>query len=168
MTHPLYNQSGLQKNNKSHVLYALANKQMELNQIQDEYEAKINKIKTDLLALETTICLFDSNGSGMIKKLNKRSSNSSTKPKTRNRYFKSGEAKTIILRILRESNISLSTEDISKKAIVIQNLQQDDDFILRSIGKTIISVLRRLEDNNIIILDDSIYKGRLLYWKIKD
>ena len=43
--HPLYNTTGLQKNNKSHVVYALANKQMELKQIQNEYEAKISKIK---------------------------------------------------------------------------------------------------------------------------
>ena len=46
--HPLYNQTGFQKNNKSHVLYALANKQMELKQIQDEYEAK-NKQKESYL-----------------------------------------------------------------------------------------------------------------------
>ncbi len=59
MTHPLYNQTGLQKNNKSHILYSLANNQMELKQIQDEYKAKISKIKNDLMALETTICLFD-------------------------------------------------------------------------------------------------------------
>jgi hypothetical protein len=57
--HPLYNQTGLQRDNKSHVLYALANKQMELKLIQDEYEAKISKIRVDLLALETTICLFN-------------------------------------------------------------------------------------------------------------
>ena len=43
--HPLYNNSGLQKNNKSHVLYALANKQMELKQLEDEYQTKLLKIK---------------------------------------------------------------------------------------------------------------------------
>ncbi len=57
--HPFYNQTGLQRDNKSHVLYALANKQMELKLIQEEYEAKISKIRVDLSALETTICLFD-------------------------------------------------------------------------------------------------------------
>ena len=59
--HPLYNQTGLQKENKSHVLYTLADKQMELKLIQDEYEAKVSKIRRDLAALETTICLFDEN-----------------------------------------------------------------------------------------------------------
>ena len=43
--HPLYNQTGLQKDNKSHVLYALANKQMELKQLEVEYQTKISKIK---------------------------------------------------------------------------------------------------------------------------
>jgi hypothetical protein len=68
--HPLYNQTGLQRDNKSHVLYALANKQMELKLIQDEYEAKISKIRVDLLALETTICLFNGDCSKTIEKLN--------------------------------------------------------------------------------------------------
>jgi len=39
--HPLYNTTGLQKNNKSHILYALADKQMELQQLQKEYSEKI-------------------------------------------------------------------------------------------------------------------------------
>ena len=42
--HPLYNTTGLQKNNKSHVLYALADKQMELKQFEDEYKSKIAKV----------------------------------------------------------------------------------------------------------------------------
>lgn len=57
--HPLYNKTGLQKNNKSHVLYALADKQIELQKLQEEYSTKIAKVKSDLSALETTICLFD-------------------------------------------------------------------------------------------------------------
>lgn len=87
MTHPLYNQTGLQKNNKSHILYALANNQMELKQIQDEYKAKISKIKNDLMALKTTICLFDDNSLETIKKLTTRTSNTDIKSKIRNRYF---------------------------------------------------------------------------------
>jgi len=43
--HPLYNKSGLQKNNKLHLLYVLTNKQMELQQLQEEYSKKIAKIK---------------------------------------------------------------------------------------------------------------------------
>jgi hypothetical protein len=38
--HPLYNTTGLQKNKKSHVLYALANKQMELKQLEDDVISK--------------------------------------------------------------------------------------------------------------------------------
>jgi len=66
--HPLYNTTGLQKDNKSHVLYALANKQMELKRLEDEYRTKIIKIKSDLSALEHTICLFDSDCSEIIAK----------------------------------------------------------------------------------------------------
>ena len=45
--HPLYNSTGLQKNNRSHVMYALANKQLELKQTQEEYETKISKLKSE-------------------------------------------------------------------------------------------------------------------------
>ncbi len=70
--HPLYNTTGLQKNNKSHVLYALADKQMELKQLQKEYSKKILKIKSDLSSLKTTICLFDDDCENTIAKISKK------------------------------------------------------------------------------------------------
>lgn len=41
---------------------------MALKQIQDEYEAKISKIKSDLAAMEQVICLFDGDCDKIIKK----------------------------------------------------------------------------------------------------
>lgn len=166
MTHPLYNNSGLQKNNKSHVLYALADKQMELKKTEIEYEAKIKKIKTDLIALETTICLFDEDGEITIKKLNIKSNKSIST--TRNSYFKRGEPKSIILRILRESDTSLTTEEVTRKCIIIQELDSEDKDLYIRIGKTVIMTLRKLESANLIELDNFVYKGRLLSWMIKD
>lgn len=167
MTHPLYNQTGLQKNNKKHVMYALANKQMELKQIQDEYEAKILKIKTDLTALETTICLFDGDCGKTIEKLNVKSSRST--PRKRNKYFVKGECKKITLRLLREANKSISTDNIVKKSIEIQGFSLNDDYLVRNIAKTINMTLRKLENENLVIVDENYPDtSRMLYWKIKD
>ena len=68
--HPLYNHSGLQRENKSHVLYALANKQMELKCLQEEYQAKIHKLSSDIAALHVTMCLFDENCEELTQKIN--------------------------------------------------------------------------------------------------
>lgn len=126
--HPLYNQTGLQRDNKSHVLYALANKQMELKQIQDEYEIKISKIKLDLVALETTICLFDCNCDSTIKKLNVASSKS--KPRTRNKHFDKGECKKLVLSVMRTTREQLTTSDISLK---VQDLKKIDKRLIKEI-----------------------------------
>lgn len=162
--HPLYNLSGLQKNNKSHVLYALANKQIELKLIQDDYEAKISKIRVELLALETTICLFDGDCSKTIEKLNTKTAK--RVQSERNRYFEKGVAKKVVLNIFKSSNTELMTEEVTKKAIVSQGLEQDNQNVLINVGKTVLNILRALERDNIII--NSSKSGRMLLWKIRD
>lgn len=162
--HPLYNTTGLQKNNKSHVLYALANKQMELKSVQEEYEAKILKIKRDLQALETTICLFDSDCEETIKKI----SNAPKKRREKRTFFKMGETRTVILKVLREANEFISTEEISKRAIIHQELDKDDLDILKYVGKSVIAILRKLEKSEIIISNSTICFGKMLAWKIRD
>jgi hypothetical protein len=161
--HPLYNLSGLQKNNKSHVLYALTNKQIELKLIQDDYEAKISKIRVELLALETTICLFDRDCSKTIEKLNTKAKRVQSE---RNRYFEKGVAKKVVLNIFKSSNTELMTEEITKKAIVLQGLEKDNQNVLINVGKTVLNILRALERDNIII--NSSKSGRMLLWKIRD
>ena len=162
--HPLYNQTGFQRDNKSHVLYALANKQMELKLIQEEYEAKISKIRMDLSALETTICLFDGNCSETIEKLNEKTAKSVQG--VRNRYFEAGQAKKVVLNILKNSGVELMTEEVTKSTIIMQGLEQDNHHILINVGKTVLNVLRALERDNIII--NSSKSGRMLLWKIRD
>lgn len=164
MTHPLYNNTGLQKNNKSHVLYALANKQMELKQIEIEYETKIKKLKTDLIALETTICLFDENGVVTIKKLNEKSTKSIAK--TRNRFFENGEAKKLVLKVLRTSFTSLKTDEISLKVQELKNIDINDNEINRSVQKSIVLTLRTLEKQGLVIMIGK--DGLSIIWKIKD
>ena len=162
--HPLYNQTGLQKNNKSHVLYALANKQMELKQIQDEYKAKISKIKSDLVAMEQVICLFDGDCDKTIKKLNVKSS--SRQPRTKNKYFIPGECKKLVLSVLRTNSEQLTTNTISLKVQNLKKIDRSDNVLNRNIQKNVVQILRTLEKSNII---EQIGKdGLSLIWKIRD
>lgn len=126
--HPLYNQTGLQKNNKSHVVYALANKQMELKQIQEEYEAKISKIKSDLVAMEQVICLFDADCSKTIKKINTHSDNKRVRAKPKS-LFGHGELKLLVLKTLRTSSKPLKTDDIALEVIEVKDFELSDEIV---------------------------------------
>ncbi len=159
--HPLYNNSGLQKNNKSHVMYALANKQMELKSLEDEYRRKIDKIKTDLEAMEQVICLFDGNCSETIEKLNNRSGTRIFNK--RNKYFIKGECKKLILTVLRTAKEPLKSDEITTSIIKIRNLE-NEDFI--KIQKSILVQLNVLEENNLAYKFDRV--GLNYLWKIKD
>ena len=162
--HPLYNTTGLQKNNKSHVLYALANKQMELKQLEDEYSKKMAKIKSDLSALEHTICLFDGNCDETIVKISERVSNSGIKK--RNNYFERGEVKKYILTALRTANKPLKTVDISLSCQKAKGITADNINKNKTIQKIIVTTLRQLENKNIVEVVGK--DGLSLIWKIKD
>ena len=164
MTHPLYNKTGLQKNNKSHVMYALANKQMELKQLENEYEAKIAKIKTDLTALETTICLFDENCTETISKLNTKSSKYTSR--TRNKYFIKGECKKLILTALRTANTPLKTSQISLKVQDLKNISKNDTSINKDIQKICVRFLRILSEHNLV--EEVGSEGLNILWSIKN
>jgi hypothetical protein len=121
--HPLYNETGLQKNNKSHVLYALANKQMELKQIQDEYEAKISKIKSDLRAMEQVICIFDSNCSETLDKIN-------SKPirKNKPRLFRNNELRTLVIKNIKESEKPITNRELGEIIKKLKNIDVEIDI----------------------------------------
>ena len=162
--HPLYNQTGLQKNNKSHIMYALANKQMELKQIQEEFEAKISKIKSDLEAMEQVICLFDGDCGKTIKKLNVKSSKS--KPRTRNKHFINGECRKLVLSVMRTNTEQLTTSDISLKVQDLKKIDKNDNILNKNIQKIVVQILRTLEKSNII---EQVGKdGLSIIWKIRD
>ena len=162
--HPLYNTTGLQKNNKSHVLYALADKQMELKQLEDEYKSKIAKVKSDLLALEHTICLFDSDCVETISKISKKSSHG--RYKKRNSYFDRGEAKKFILTALRTANEPLKTIDVTLSCQRAKNISTENRDTNKAVGKIIVETLRQLEKNNLVEVVGK--DGLSLIWKIKD
>ena len=161
--HPLYNTTGLQINNKSHVLYALTNKQMELQQLQEEYNKKISKVKNDLIALKSTICLFDDDCDETIAKTVNSGSNVKKK---RNSYFERGEIRKLILKVIRTTVEPLKTNEI---AILCQELKgistnniEDNKFI----QKIVVETLRDIEKKNLVEVVGK--DGLSLIWKIKN
>lgn len=161
--HPLYNSTGLQKNNKSHVLYALANKQMELKQTEEEYEAKISKIKSDLAAMEQVICLFDGDCGKTIEKINIHSDNKKARAKPKS-LFGHGELKGLVLKTLRTSNKPLKTDDIALEVIEVKGFELTDDIITR-VQKAVSHQTRVLEKEYLIEVESK--EGLNFLWKIK-
>jgi len=159
--HPLYNNTGFQKDNKSHILYALANKQIELQQLEDEYHIKISKIKSDLSALEVTIYLFDKDCDETITKIRDK-----TAQKRRNSYFGKREAKRLILTALRTSNKPLKINDISLLCQKAKNISTQDNTINKYIQKIVVEILRKLEKSGLVEVTGK--DGLSLIWKIKD
>lgn len=163
--HPLYNESGLQKNNKSHVMYALADKQMELKQLQKEYEDKILKIESDLEAMEKVLCLFDEDCDKTLEKINL-SASLKRKPYEHNRYFKRGEAKSLVLKVLRGKNHSMKARDIAIEIQSINNMRTDNKLITNEIVKVIQDTLRGLFKKKLVVKDDLV--DTITMWKIQD
>jgi len=162
--HPLYNNSGLQKNNKSHVLYALANKQMELQQLEEEYSKKIVKIKGDLVALETTICLFDKDCSETIAKISQKSDKK--RVVKQNSYFERGEIKKIVLKVLRTADKPLKTDEISLLCQKLKQLPTDSESSNKSIQKMVSTALRGMEKSRLV--EQVGKEGLSIIWKIKE
>lgn len=162
--HPLYNTTGLQKNNKSHVLYALTNKLMELIQLEDEYKSKIAKVKSDLSALEHAICLFDEDCDETIAKLSQKSSKK--RVLKRNSYFERGEVRKLILSTLRTAGEPLQTSEISLLCQNAKNIDSSDTSKNKAIQKIVVLVLRELEKKNLVEAVGKV--GLAIVWKIKD
>ena len=162
--HPLYNATGLQKNNKSHVLYALADKQMELKQLQKDYTRKITKIKSDLSALKSIVCLFDEDCEETIAKINKKTTCSSAKK--RNSYFERGEVRKLILSTLRTASEPLQTSEISLLCQSAKNIDSSDTSTNKAIQKIVVLVLRELEKKNLVEAVGKV--GLAIVWKIRD
>lgn len=165
--HPLYNSTGLQRNNRSHVLYALADKKMELKHLEDEYQTKLLKLQSDISALETTICLFDRDCKETISKIDKKVSNTAKRAKfVRNSYFEKGECKKLVLDVLRRSEETLSTEDISLKLQDIKDISKDNTVLNKKIQKTVVAMLRKLEKVNLV--NQIGKRGLEILWGIKE
>jgi len=158
--HQLYNHTGLSVNNKSHVLYALVDKQNQIKFLIEEYQDKLNMAKDNLSSIEQTICIFDNNCEELIKsKRTKRS----TQPKKK--YFNKGECKKLILTTLRTATRPLKTNEVAYLIRDVKNIKRHDVEASKDIQKIIGEILRVLEKGNLVYRIGK--DGSSVIWSIK-
>ena len=142
----------------SHVISALSKKRSELLGSIRHYKQLIRTLDTDLASIDSTIRIFEPDfkfGSTKAVNIHKR-----------NRYFETGEAKTLILDTLRLQENSIRTDDLSDIIMEKKNLIFEDDFEIKNFRKSIISSLGNLEKDNLVqrVSKD----GLVIIWKIKE
>ena len=141
---------------ETHVISALVKKRSEVSGEIKHYENLLKKAKIDLQSIDQTIHLFDENYDLRSIK---------SKRVHKERYFKTGEAKVLILDILRTTTEPLSTNDISKQLAFNRGLGNKEGFDTNHFQKIIFASLERCEKNGLI---ERIGKdGLSIIWRIK-
>jgi len=141
---------------ETHVLSALTKKSAEVSGEIKHYENLLKKSKLALQSLDQTIHLFDESYDLRTIK---------SKRVHKKRYFKTAEAKVLILDMLRTAPEPMSTNDISKKMAFNKGIDNNEGFNVVHFQKIIFASLKRCEDNKLI---ERIGKnGLVILWQIK-
>ena len=141
---------------ETHVISALTNKRAEVSGEIKYYENLLKKSKLNLQSIDQTIHLFDESYDLRTIK---------AKRVHKERYFKTGEAKLLILDMLRTTTEPLSTNDISKKIAFNKVIDTKEGFDLERFQKIVFASLKRCENNRLI---ERVGKdGLAILWQIK-
>ena len=98
----------------THVISALSTKRGEILGSIKHYKQLISSLDKDLQNIDATIKIFEPDYKfGSEKVVNKH---------TRNRFFNNGEAKVLVLEVLKNSNLPISTDKISDIIATNRNL----------------------------------------------
>lgn len=141
----------------SHVISALVKKRAELRGDIIHYKQLIATLDKDLQTIDATIKIFDVDYDI-----------SSIKPviKSRNRFFNNGEAKVLVLEVLKSSNLPLSTDKISDIIATNRNLAFENKTDKSNFQKSILLALNTCLSNNLV---EKVSKdGLSIVWKIKE
>ena len=121
------------------------------------YKQLIATLDKDLQTIDATIKIFDVDYDI-----------SSIKPviKSRNRFFNNGEAKVLVLEVLKNSNLALSTDKISDIIAINKNLSFENKTDKSNFQKSILLALNTCLSNNLV---EKVSKdGLTIIWKIKE
>ncbi len=141
---------------ETHVLSALTNKRAEVSGEIRHYEKLLKKSKLNLQSIDHTIHIFDETYDLRTIRAKRVSSE---------RYFKNGEAKTMILDVLRTATEPMSTTSVSKCIAFKKCIDKDKDFDLERFSKVVLVSLTRCEGSNLI---ERVGKdGLSILWQIK-
>ena len=141
---------------ETHVISALTKKRAEVSGEIKHYEKLLKQSKLSLQSIDQTIHLFDDTYDLHTIK---------AKRVHKERYFKTGEAKVLILDMLRTATEPLNTNDISKKIAFSRGFDNKESFDLNRFQKMVFASLERCENNGLI---ERIGKdGLAILWQIK-
>ena len=126
---------------ETHVLSALIRKRAEVSGEIKHYESLLKKSKLNLQSIDQTIHIFDESYDLRTIKAKRVSSE---------RYFKNGEAKTMILDVLRTATEPMNTTNVSKMIASEKSIDNDEGFDLERFCKVILASLARCESNGLI------------------
>mgnify|MGYP000886311112 FL=1 len=141
----------------SHVISALVKKRAELRGDIIHYKQLIATLDKDLANIDATIKIFDVDYDI-----------SSIKPviKSRNRFFNNGEAKVLVLEVLKNSNLPISTDKIADIIATNKNLSFENKTDKSNFQKSILLALNTCLSNNLV---EKVSKdGLSIVWKIKE
>ena len=135
------------------TISGLFDKKKEILDSIEGYEALIKKARLNLSVLDQTIALFDE---------------SYTKTSTRkmsHRYFETGEAKKLILDVLKSSDVPLKTNEIALRVAETKGISLESEAQQQNFQKTIISSLSTIEASGLV--ERLGREGLVLIWRIK-
>ncbi|WP_323593550.1 hypothetical protein [Aliarcobacter butzleri] len=141
----------------THVISALVKKRAELRGDIIHYKQLIATLDKDLQTIDATIKIFDVDYDI-----------SSIKPviKSRNRFFNNGEAKVLVLEVLKNSEVPISTDKISDIIAVNRDLSFENKTDKSNFQKSILLALNTCLSNNLV---EKVSKdGLTIIWKIKE
>ena len=141
----------------SHVISALSTKRGEILGSIKHYKQIISSLDKDLTNIDATIKIFEPDYKfGSEKIVNKH----------RNRFFNNGEAKVLVLEVLKSNKLPLSTDKLSEIIAVNKNLSFENKTDKSNFQKSILLALNTCLSNNLV---EKVSKdGLSIVWKIKE
>ena len=141
----------------SHVISALSTKRGEILGSIKHYKQLLSSLDKDLANIDATIKIFEPDYKfGSEKIVNKH----------RNKFFNNGEAKVLVLEVLKNSDIPLSTDKISDIIATNRNLAFENKTDKSNFQKSILLALNTCLSNNLV---EKVSKdGLSIVWKIKE
>ena len=141
----------------SHVISALSTKRGEILGSIKHYKQIISSLDKDLANIDATIKIFEPDYKfGSEKIVNKH----------RNRFFNNGEAKVLVLEVLKNSNLPISTDKIADIIATNKNLSFENKTDKSNFQKSILLALNTCLSNNLV---EKVSKdGLSIVWKIKE
>ena len=141
----------------THVISALSTKRGEILGSIKHYKQIISSLDKDLTNIDATIKIFEPDYKfGSEKIVNKH----------RNKFFNNGEAKVLVLEVLKNSQMPISTDKISEIIATNRNLSFENKTVKSNFQKSILLALNTCLSNNLV---EKVSKdGLSIVWKIKE